>query len=260
MAFRKRGFSGRFKRTFSPVRRTRSGWEISQTTVLAQFTVVSASTIEVPATIDLHLISQYGLARTGRDSAAGTVSTPVLDAGVKGLSVRWGVHNVTFGRMNFFSDGIPSIQGQGLPWALAVYKDEIDPNFIIDNTDILVPNHAGTLNLFATEVGGLNFLGSAVSGTAAGPFNEVFGFPPRILHRDIGIRRAIGISQGAPLDSAATILADQNQFVQRKFRTKAAFLGDAEGLFLRFQSTGFSTDDLNMTCFIQSVWCYKVRK
>jgi len=260
MAFRKRGFSGRFKRSFTPLRRTRSGWEISQTTVLAQFTVVAASTLEVPATLDLHLISQYGLARTGRDSAGGTTSTPVLDAGTRGVSVKWGVHNVTFGRMNFFSGSIGTIVGQGLPWALAVYKDEIDPNFIIDTTDILVPNHAGTLNLFATEVGGLNFLGSAISGTQGGPFNEVFGFPPRILHRDIGIKRTIGLDVGADIQSSATVLADSGQFVQRKFRTKAAFLGDAEGLFLRYQQTGFLDNDLNFSVFVQSVWCYKVRK
>jgi len=61
------------------------------------------------------------------------------------------------------------------------------------------------------------------------------------------------------LAQAAAMLAAPQQFIQRKFKTKQVFLGDDEGIFFRYQTVGWNVESVNWSCFIQSIWCYKVR-
>lgn len=257
-----RRFRPHGRRRTRVIGRLGGGWEIAQTFISINKTLVAAANLTLPNTIDVHLFSQYGLARTGRDSANAITSTPVIDASVKGVSVKWAKFWVTFGFTPIIANDPPFvIVDSAQHWAHCVHKDEIGQADVIDDNQILLPSHNG-LNLFTTQVGGVGFLGSNMAtGIAGGAFTELFSFPERILHRDFGIHQFYEISGGAPTDASASLFASTENFTRRKFGIKKVFLKDADALWYHWQcGGGFPQDTQVMALQIAALWCYKVRK
>jgi len=251
---------GRFKRRV--VRRGR-GFEIAQTNLLITVTIANSSTREVPSIFDVHLFSQYGLSKTIDLPGAGTVGT-VVDAARKGISLAWSSHQLTFGAAMDVRDDMPFvIVAAAIPYAFAVYKDEMVAPAIEDTTQIVTPAHAANFNLFSSQVGSQIF-GILETGTQSGAFSELFAFPQRILHRESGIRQQYFGDGGIPTEAFMTGNSAPDNFIRRRFKTRRCFLADTEGLFIRFQSAGSNAvsepiPTFNMALLLESVYCYKAR-